>query len=93
MSSSGFTYFIVCSFQHLCFKLCVFIFSFKHLAIQGQRVTTSNHVADNGVVHIINGVMMPPNGTFVDIISADPEFSTLKAAVETAGIAEALNGN
>ena len=56
-------------------------------------MTTSNHVADNGVVHIINGVMMPPNGTFVDIISADPEFSTLKAAVETAGIAEALNGN
>lgn len=35
---------------------------------------------------------MPPNGTFVDILSADPNFSTLKAAVETAGLATALNG-
>ena len=53
---------------------------------------SADHEAGNGVVHIISGVMSPPNGTFIDILSADPEFSTLKAAVETAGLAAALNG-
>ena len=66
---------------------------FQHLAVEGELVTSGNHVASNGVVHIIAGVMTPPNGTMVDILSADPEFSTLKAAVETAGLAAALNGN
>ena len=55
-------------------------------------MTSPDHEAGNGVVHLISGVITPPNGTFIDILSNDPNFSTLKAAVETAGLAAALNG-
>ena len=49
-------------------------------------------MADNGVVHLISHVMTPPNGTIMDMISSDPNFSTLKAALEATGLDAALQG-
>jgi len=63
----------------------------KRIAVEGVRVTKADLKASNGVVHLVDGVLTPPNGTFVDILSTNPNLSTLKAAVETAGLAEALN--
>merc|ERR1711963_1111002 len=50
------------------------------ITINGKRVTN----ADNGLVHFIDGVMMIPQGDLVDVLAADPKFSTLVTAVKAA---------
>lgn len=45
--------------------------------------------ATNGVVHVVDKVILPP--TVVDIAIANPDFSTLVAAVVKAGLVEALS--
>jgi uncharacterized surface protein with fasciclin (FAS1) repeats len=44
----------------------------------------------NGVVHVIDAVLLPP--TVVDHAAANPDFSTLAAAVAKADLTAALNG-
>ncbi|MGD2078247.1 MAG: fasciclin domain-containing protein, partial [Chloroflexota bacterium] len=55
--------------------------------------------ASNGIIHVIDSVIMPPSMTaeadaqsIVDIAVADGRFTTLVAAVEAAGLAETLSG-
>jgi len=52
--------------------------------VDGAEVTTADVMATNGVVHVINQVMLPP--TLVDVLSADAEFSTLVTALTTANL-------
>ncbi|UZR96437.1 fasciclin domain-containing protein [Chondrinema litorale] len=41
----------------------------------------------NGVVHVINGVLLPPSETVVDIaVAQDPEFTTLVSLLERVGL-------
>ncbi|MGC9452745.1 MAG: fasciclin domain-containing protein [Oceanipulchritudo sp.] len=51
--------------------------------------------AANGVVHVIDGVLLPPveedPGTIVDIALGNPAFSTLVAAVQKAGLVNLLS--
>ena len=59
-------------------------------------VTTTDIEASNGIIHIIDGVLVPPSmaeqpQTIVDIAAADERFSTLVTAVEAAGLVEALS--
>lgn len=44
----------------------------------------------NGVVHVIDAVLLPP--TVVDHVAANPDFSTLAAAVAKADLTATLNG-
>lgn len=64
----------------------------QHIAVEGARVIGANYRASNGIVHIVDKVMMPPEGTIADILAAKPELSTLKAAVDAAGLTSALAG-
>jgi uncharacterized surface protein with fasciclin (FAS1) repeats len=57
--------------------------------------------ADNGVIHVIDGVVMPAGdemaegeamGTIVDIAAGNESFSTLVAAVQAAELVETLSG-
>jgi uncharacterized surface protein with fasciclin (FAS1) repeats len=47
-------------------------------------------VANNGVVHVIDTVLLPRSTTLVDLVVGDPQFSTLLAAVQAAGLADTL---
>lgn len=62
--------------------------------------------ASNGVIHVVDNVLLPPavasaganiaptaasTGTIVDVLAANPNFSTLVAAVQAAGLVNALN--
>jgi uncharacterized surface protein with fasciclin (FAS1) repeats len=59
-------------------------------------VTVADIIATNGVVHVINAVLIPEavvsNGTVVDIIVNSPEHTTLETAVLAAGLAGTLSG-
>ena len=60
--------------------------------VNGKKVTTPDLIASNGVVHIINGVLVPPTQTITEIVVGNPNFSLLKTAVVHAGLAGALGG-
>merc|ERR1712203_112076 len=64
------------------------------------HVTTANIKASNGVVHIINGVLMPPSMTkktgptqsIVELASGNKDLSTLVAALTAGKLVTALEG-
>ncbi|MGM0504817.1 MAG: fasciclin domain-containing protein [Bacteroidota bacterium] len=54
------------------------------------NVTSADIEASNGVIHVIDEVLLPP--TVVDIAINNPSFSILVDAVVKAGLVETLNG-
>lgn len=64
--------------------------------INNAQVTVADIIATNGVVHVIDAVLLPEqtvsNGTVVDIIVNSPEHTTLETAVLAAGLAGTLSG-
>ena len=51
-------------------------------------------VASNGVIHVIDAVLLPPEplGSIVDIALGDERFETLVAALQAAELVETLQG-
>ncbi|HSR47579.1 MAG TPA: fasciclin domain-containing protein [Anaerolineales bacterium] len=69
------------------------------VGINDSKVAIPDIAASNGVIHVIDRVLLPPSdegmgemGTIVDIAVADGRFSTLVGALESAGLVEALQG-
>jgi uncharacterized surface protein with fasciclin (FAS1) repeats len=64
--------------------------------INNAMVTVADIVADNGVVHVIDAVLLPPSPqpttTVVDVIVNSDVHNTLEAAVVAAGLVETLSG-
>ena len=60
--------------------------------INDAKVTVADLEADNGVVHVIDAVLLPPVVTVVDIVVNSPAHDTLEAAVIAAGLADDLSG-
>jgi len=61
------------------------------------KVTATDIKASNGVIHVIDAVLLPPSlseetGTIPEIAAEAGTFTTLLAAVEAAGLAETLSG-
>ena len=59
--------------------------------IDDAQVTVADIETDNGVVHVIDAVLLPPN-TVVDVITGSVDHTTLEAAVGVAGLVNTLNG-
>jgi uncharacterized surface protein with fasciclin (FAS1) repeats len=59
--------------------------------INNAKVTVADVIADNGVVHVIDAVLLPPS-TVVDIALNSPIHKTLVAAVSAAGLVPTLQG-
>lgn len=63
--------------------------------VNGATVTSADITADNGVVHVIDAVLLPPapeTTTVVDIIVDSEDHTLLEAAVGAADLVEALSG-
>ena len=58
------------------------------------QVVITDILADNGVIHVIDSVLLPPEelGTIVDIAVADGRFTTLVSALQAADLADTLAG-
>lgn len=68
------------------------------LYIDRAKISVTNVVATNGVIHVIDSVMKPdgvsaPDGDIVEILAEDANFSTLVSLVGTAGLGDALQGD
>ncbi len=59
------------------------------VTVDNATLIAPNIVADNGVIHVIDEVILPPPN-IVEIAIANPDFSTLVTAVVEAGLAAAL---
>ena len=59
--------------------------------LNDATVTTADVEADNGLIHVVDSVLLPP-GTITDIAAADPQFSTLVTALTVANLADVLSG-
>ena len=60
--------------------------------INDAQVIVADLEADNGVVHVIDAVLIPPVVTVVDIIVNSPDHETLETAVIAAELADDLSG-
>ena len=61
--------------------------------INDAQVTVADIETDNGVVHVIDAVLLPPSNTIVDIVVNSEDHNTLEAAVIAAGLVETLSGD
>jgi transforming growth factor-beta-induced protein len=58
--------------------------------VDGAEVIITDIETSNGVIHVIDAVILPESRDIVDIAVEDGRFTTLVAAVEAAGLGEAL---
>ncbi len=61
------------------------------VAIGETRVVSADIAASNGVIHVIDRVLLPPDN-IATIAAMTPELSTLVTALEAAGLVDTLNG-
>jgi uncharacterized surface protein with fasciclin (FAS1) repeats len=62
------------------------------VTVAGSNVSATDIMASNGVIHVIDSVMLPPDSDIVDIAVGNDSFSTLVAALQAAGLVETLQG-
>jgi len=63
------------------------------IKINNSTVTTADVAAQNGVVHVIDTVLMPSGmDTIVDLAVATPDLSTLVTALKAADLVKTLEG-
>jgi transforming growth factor-beta-induced protein len=61
-------------------------------AIADARVTTADVVASNGVIHVIDRIILPPANDIVATAIAAGSFDTLASALTEAGLVDELQG-
>jgi uncharacterized surface protein with fasciclin (FAS1) repeats len=59
--------------------------------LNGKKISKVNIFANNGVVHTIDGVLLPPLATLTGTLAANPNLSLLSAALTRTGLATAVN--
>ena len=64
----------------------------ENVFVNGARITSVDIPASNGVIHVIDSVMLPESKSIVDLASEAGSFNTLLAAAKKAGLAETLAG-
>ena len=61
--------------------------------IDGAKVTSTDITASNGVIHVIDSVIMPSDKDIVETAVDAGSFNTLAAALEAAGLVSTLQGD
>ncbi|ESP02703.1 hypothetical protein LOTGIDRAFT_237846 [Lottia gigantea] len=71
-------------------KIQVNVFRNGNVVVGGAKVEKSDTYCKSGVVHTIDKVLIPEEGSIMDTIITDPNLSTLRLAIEKAGLSEML---
>merc|ERR1712157_700916 len=68
--------------------------SLRPITINNALVTVADILASNGVIHVIDSVLLPPKtSSIADIIKSDDTLSTLESLVDAAGLMSTLDGD
>ena len=59
--------------------------------IGGAKIVATDIEASNGIIHVIDGVMLPASDTIPQVAASAGSFNTLLAAVGAAGLADVLS--
>jgi uncharacterized surface protein with fasciclin (FAS1) repeats len=67
----------------------------RKVKVNGNTVLNANRYTGNGIVHVVDGVLLPPDpaitiNSIVDILELDGRFTTLLAALEATDLKEAV---
>ncbi|XP_069977589.1 periostin [Penaeus vannamei] len=62
------------------------------VTVNGVEVVKPDIKASNGIVHVVDQVLLAPQADIVDTLIGDDRFSTLVAAVTAAGLVDTLKG-
>ena len=60
--------------------------------VDGAKVVTTDIECDNGVIHVIDSVILPADKNIPEVATAAEKFKTLLAAVKAAGLVDTLVG-
>ncbi|MEC8653291.1 MAG: fasciclin domain-containing protein, partial [Planctomycetota bacterium] len=60
------------------------------VTVAGASVVATDVMASNGVIHVIDSVMLPPQPNLVEVAAKAGSFNTLLAAAKAAGLADTL---
>uniref|UniRef100_A0A8C5PY00 Transforming growth factor-beta-induced protein ig-h3 n=1 Tax=Leptobrachium leishanense TaxID=445787 RepID=A0A8C5PY00_9ANUR len=71
-------------------KLRVFVYR-NALCIENSCIDAHDKKGRYGTLFVVNKLLTPPTGNVMDVLKADNRFSTLVAAIQTAGLTETLN--
>ena len=63
------------------------------VTVNNANVVEADLIADNGVIHAIDAVLLPPTRNVVDELREREEFSELMGALEATGLDETLENN
>jgi transforming growth factor-beta-induced protein len=61
-----------------------------NIEIEGARFLATNIVCSNGIIHVIDEVILPELRTVTGYVATDPNFSTLYTALQVAGLNDDL---
>jgi len=61
--------------------------------VNAASVTQTDITASNGIIHVIDTVIMPPSGDIVEVAVANGNFSTLATALGAADLVETLQSD
>jgi transforming growth factor-beta-induced protein len=62
------------------------------LKVNDSQVVLADIDASNGVIHVIDAVLLPPQKNILDIATENGSFTTLLAAIQAAGLEDTLKG-
>jgi transforming growth factor-beta-induced protein len=63
-----------------------------HVSIDGANVVKADIDTSNGVIHVIDHVLLPTDKDIIDTAASSESFKTLVAAVQAAGLVDTLKG-
>jgi uncharacterized surface protein with fasciclin (FAS1) repeats len=61
--------------------------------VDNARIIATDVEASNGVIHVIDSVILPESKNLVQVASADGRFTILAKAIQAAGLAGAVTGD
>jgi transforming growth factor-beta-induced protein len=62
------------------------------VTVDGAKVVTTDIACSNGVIHVIDSVILPIDKNIVEVAASNGSFNTLVAALKAAGLVETLSG-
>jgi uncharacterized surface protein with fasciclin (FAS1) repeats len=65
--------------------------SFAGVYFNGVKIVNTDYLANNGIIHTIDGLLLPAAGNLTATIALNPNLTYLAAAITTAGLTTTLN--